>query len=55
MSRSWLLYLDDLIASAERIGRLTAGRTIGQFVADEAAYGAVFFATFSLSQTLISD
>jgi hypothetical protein len=27
VSRSWLLYLDDLIASAEKIGRLTTGRT----------------------------
>lgn len=43
MSRSWLLYLDDLIASAEKIGRLTAGRNIEQFVGDEAAYDAVLF------------
>ena len=41
VSRSWLLYLDDLIASAEKIGRLTAGHTITQFVADEAAFDAV--------------
>lgn len=37
MSRSWLLYLDDLIASAEKIGRLMAGHTIEQVVADAAA------------------
>jgi uncharacterized protein with HEPN domain len=43
VSRSWLLYLDDLIASAEKIGRLTSGHTIGQFVADEAAFDAVLF------------
>ena len=43
MSRSWLLYLDDLIASAQKIGRLTAGYTIEQFVADEAAFDAVLF------------
>ena len=43
VSRSWLLYLDDLIASAEKIGRLTAGHTITQFVADEAAFDAVLF------------
>ena len=43
VSRSWLLYLDDLIASAEKIGRLTAGRTTEQFVADEAAFDAVLF------------
>lgn len=43
VSRSWLLYLDDLIASAEKIGRLTARRTVEQFVADEAAFDAVLF------------
>lgn len=43
VSRSWLLYLDDLIASAEKISRLTAGHTITQFVADEAAFDAVLF------------
>lgn len=43
MSRDWLLYLDDLIASAQKIGRLTAGRTVGQFVTDEAAFDAVLF------------
>jgi len=43
VSRSWLLYLDDPISSAEKIGRLTNGRTIGQFVADEAAFDAVLF------------
>ena len=43
MSRNWLLYLDDLIASAEKIGRLVQGRTLEQFVADEAAFDAVLF------------
>ena len=43
MSRSWLLYLDDLIASAEKIGRMTSGRMIEQFVADEAVFDAVLF------------
>ena len=43
MSRSWLLFLDDLIASAEKIGRLTSGRTIEQFVAEEAVFDAVLF------------
>ncbi len=43
MSRSWLLYLDDLIASAEKIGRLTSKRRFEQFVADEAAFDAVLF------------
>ena len=43
MSRSPLLYLDDLIASAEKIGRLTAGRSVEQLVLDEAAFDAVLF------------
>ncbi len=38
MSRSWLLYLDDLIASAEKIERMTAGRNFEQFVAEEAIF-----------------
>lgn len=43
MSRSWLLYLDDLIASAEKIERMTAGRNFDQFVAEEAIFDAVLF------------
>ena len=43
MSRDWLLYLDDLIASAEKIGRLVAGRDLPTLHADEAAYDAVLF------------
>lgn len=43
VSRSWLLYLDDLIGSAEKIGRLTSGRTVQQFVSDEAAFDAALF------------
>ena len=43
MSRSWLLYLDDLIASAEKIERMTAGRNFEQFVAEEAIFDAVLF------------
>ena len=43
MSRSWLLYLDDLIASAEKIGRLVRGRSAQQLAADEAAFDAVLF------------
>ena len=43
MSRDWLLYLDDLIAAAEKIGRCTAGRSVDSFVADEAAFDAVLF------------
>lgn len=43
MSRDWLLYLDDLIASAEKIGRLTSGRDLVALHADEAAFDAVQF------------
>ena len=43
MSRSWLLYLDDLIESAEKIGRLVAGRAFSTFISDEAAFDAVLF------------
>lgn len=43
MSRDWLLYVDDLIASAEKIGRLTAGRDLPALQRDEAAYDAVLF------------
>ena len=43
MSRSWLLYLDDLIASAQKIERLTAARTVTEFASDEAAFDAVLF------------
>jgi uncharacterized protein with HEPN domain len=43
VSRDWLLYLDDLIASAEKIARLIAGRDLTAVRADEAAYDAVLF------------
>jgi uncharacterized protein with HEPN domain len=43
VSRDPLLYLDDLIASAEKIARLTAGRKPEQFIGDEAAFDAVLF------------
>lgn len=43
MSRDWLLYLDDLVASAEKIGRLVAARDLPTLTADEAAYDAVLF------------
>jgi len=43
MSRDWLLYLDDLIDSAEKIGRFVAGRTFDTFVPDEAVFDAVLF------------
>ncbi len=43
MSRSWLLYLDDLIASAEKIGRLISGQTLITFSENEAVFDAVLF------------
>ena len=43
MSRDWLLYLDDLINSAEKIGRFVTGQTFETFVADEAIFDAVLF------------
>ena len=43
MSRSWLLYLDDLIASAEKIGRLVSGMNASTFSSDEAVFDAVLF------------
>ena len=43
MSRSWLLYLDDLIESAEKIERFVAGRTFTGFSSDEAILDAVLF------------
>jgi uncharacterized protein with HEPN domain len=43
MSRDWLLFLDDLIASAQKIGRLTRGLDAAQLAEDEAAFDAVLF------------
>lgn len=43
MSRSWLLYLDDLIASGEKIARFVNGMTVESFSSDEAVFDAVLF------------
>lgn len=43
MSRSWLLYLDELIESGEKIVRLVAPLTFDTFSADETIYDAVLF------------
>ena len=43
MSRSWLLYLDDLIESAEKIGRFVANRTFASVSTDEAVFDAILF------------
>lgn len=43
MSRDWLLYLDDILESAGKIGRLVRDRSYEAFVADEVAFDAVLF------------
>ena len=43
MSRDWLLYLDDLIDSAEKIERFLKDRSADAFSADEMLYDAVLF------------
>jgi len=43
VSRDWLLYLDDLIDSAEKLERFLAGRTFEAFHADEVLLDAVLF------------
>lgn len=43
MSRNWLLYLDDLIASAEKIARLLGERGFEAVARDEAAFDAILF------------
>jgi uncharacterized protein with HEPN domain len=43
VSRDWLLYLDDLIASAERIERYVAERDATEATGAEALFDAVLF------------
>ena len=43
MSRDWLLYLDDLIESAEKIQRFLHGKEFEDFIADEMLFDAVLF------------
>ncbi len=43
MSRDWLLYLDDLIESAEKIQRFLKGRAFEGFSSDEMLFDAVLF------------
>jgi uncharacterized protein with HEPN domain len=40
VSRSWQLFLRDMVEAAQRIIRYTAGRDAESFVADEMAYDA---------------
>ena len=43
MSRDWLLYLDDLIESAEKIQRFLAGGKFDEFSSNEMLFDAVLF------------
>lgn len=43
MSRDWLLFLDDLIASAEKIERYLRDTTADSFAANELLFDAVLF------------
>ncbi len=43
MSRDWLLYLDDLIDSAEKIQRFLQDRSFETFSSDEMLFDAVLF------------
>jgi uncharacterized protein with HEPN domain len=43
VSRDWLLYLDDLIGSAEKIQRFLKGRALEGFASDEMLFDAVLF------------
>ena len=43
MSRDWLLYLDDLVESAEKIQRFLQARTFEAFTADEILFDAILF------------
>lgn len=43
MSRDWLLYLDDLIDSAEKIRRFLTGKAFEKFADDEMLFDAVLF------------
>ena len=43
MSRDWLLYLDDLIDSAEKMQRFLKGRAFEGFASDEMLFDAVLF------------
>ena len=43
MSRDWLLYLDDLIESAEKIERFLKERSLDAFATDELLFDAILF------------
>jgi len=41
MSRDWLIYLDDMVSSCEKVARFTAGMDRTAFFNDEKTYDAV--------------
>ena len=41
MSRDWRLFLDDIVASCQKVGRYTSGMRQKDLLADEMAYDAV--------------
>jgi uncharacterized protein with HEPN domain len=41
VSRSWTLFLRDMLECARKIERFTSGRSLAKFVGDEMAYDAV--------------
>lgn len=43
VSRDWLLYVDDLIDSAEKIQRFLSGRSFEYFECDDVLFDAVLF------------
>jgi uncharacterized protein with HEPN domain len=43
VSRDWLLYLDDVIDSAEKIQRFVRTATLDKFLADELLFDAVLY------------
>ncbi len=43
MSRSWELFLRDMLESAGKVKRFIVGRELGTFVADEMVYDAVLY------------
>ena len=43
MSRDWLLYLDDLIESAEKIRRFLQAKGFEEFISNEMLFDAVLF------------
>ena len=52
MSRDWLLYLEDLIDSAEKIGSFLQGRSFETFSSNEMHFDAVLFNLEAISEAV---